>query len=165
MKRTVYITLIIAIVAGSGCRPEVGGELGDGWDHVKGITGTWQIKEFVQQDLNSPVKEERDLTQMYVADGVTPLQLTFGQSPRDYSAEIEIGKNFFGDAGSWSYDDDIYPSFLYLETATDTLTFNMGRMVREIDNEMQLEIWGGCRNEWDIITTETVIYKFVFERQ
>ena len=165
MNRILYITLIITLIAGSGCRPEIGGDLGDGWDHVKGMIGSWKLKEFIQQDLNSPIKEERDLTHMYAADGVTPLELTFNHNPRDYSTSIEMGKNFFGDSGSWSFDDDLYPSFLYLDTGIDTLSFDLGRMVREIDSEMHLEIQGGCRNDWDIITTETVIYKFVFERQ
>lgn len=165
MKRTLYLTLVIALIAGSGCRPEIGGDLGDGWDHVKGMVGSWQLKEFRQQDLNNPVKAERDLTHMYTADGVSPLELTFGQSPREYSTSIEMGKNFFGDGGSWSFDDDLYPSLLFLDTGVDTLSFDLGKMVREIDNEMELEIQGGCRNDWGIITTETVIYKFVFERQ
>lgn len=165
MKRSLYISLAIAIVASAGCRPDVGGELGDGWDHVKGITGTWQLAEFYQQDLNSPINEERDLSHMYLADGIAPLELNFDESPRDYTSAIAMGKNFFGDGGSWSFDDDLYPSFLYLETAVDTLSFDLGRMVREIDDQMLLEVSGGCVNQWGITTQETVTYKFVFERQ
>ena len=94
-------TLILAIVAISfhACKPETTGELGEPFDKVTGMAGTWELSSFTQQDLNSPVKETRDLSAFYIDGTVTPLQLTFN-ADRTYSVALEMGKNYFGTGGN-----------------------------------------------------------------
>ena len=52
-----------------------------------------------------------------------------------------------------------YPTFLLLDTGTDTLEFNLGAVVRPFDQDMSIEIQKGCDG------TETVIYSFDFTRK
>ena len=111
--------LILAIVF-NACKPESTGELGDPFDKVAGMTGTWELSSFTQQDLNSPVKETRDLSAFYIDGTVNPLQLTFN-ADRTYSVALEMGKNYFGEGGTWGFDDDLYPTYLELFSTTDTL--------------------------------------------
>ena len=151
--------LIVAIVAMAinGCKPESTGELGDPFDKVAGMTGTWELSSFTQQDLNSPVKETRDLSAFYIDGTVTPLQLTFN-ADRTYSIALEMGKNYFGEGGTWGFDDDLYPTYLELFSTTDTLVYNLGGVVREFDQQLAIEYRRDCGG------TATNIYTFEFNR-
>ena len=139
------------------CKPETEGELGEPFDKVEGMIGTWELQAFTQQDLNSPIKETRDLSDFYLDGLATPLQITFDAN-RDYSVAIELGKNYFGEGGTWGFDDDLYPSFLKLYTAIDTLQYNLGGMVRIFDQSMRIEYRRDCN------TAPTNIYTFEFNR-
>ncbi|MEY5043395.1 MAG: hypothetical protein RJA19_622 [Bacteroidota bacterium] len=146
----------LAFFAG-GCKPETEGEIGEPFDKVAGISGTWELRAFLQQDLNSPVKEVRDLSEFYI-DGVTqPLRITFA-ADRTYDVDITLGKNFFGPGGTWAFDDDQYPSELILHTPTDTLVYDLGAMTRTFDTSLGIEYERSCGG------TSTVRYSFLFDR-
>lgn len=147
----------ILAVAFNACKPESIGELGEPFDKVAGMTGTWELSSFTQQDLNSPVKETRDLSSFYIDASVTPLQLTFN-ADRTYSIALEMGKNYFGQGGTWGFDDDLYPTYLELFSETDTLVYNLGGMVREFDQYLAIEYRRDCGG------TATNIYTFEFNR-
>lgn len=156
---SLYGTLVLALVAiaFNACKPEPTGELGEPFDKVAGMTGTWELSSFTQQDLNSPVKETRDLSNFYIDGNVTPLQLTFN-ADRTYSIALEMGKNYFGEGGTWGFDDDLYPTYLELFSTDDTLVYNLGGMVREFDQNLAIEYRRDCGG------TATNIYTFEFNR-
>ena len=151
------LILAIVAIAFNACKPESTGELGDPFDKVAGMAGTWELSSFTQQDLNSPVKETRDLSAFYIDGTVTPLQLTFN-ADRTYSVALEMGKNYFGEGGTWGYDDDLYPTYLELFSTADTLVYNLGGMVREFDQQLAIEYRRDCSG------TATNIYTFEFNR-
>lgn len=161
--------LAIALVAATltGCKPENKGELGVPFDKVEGISGTWQLNRFIQKDLNNPIKEERDLSQFYIREGFVPLEITFNGADRSYAVAIETGKNYFGEEGTWRFDNDMYPSFITLTTIVNEeevdLDFKLGSMVRTFDQTLLIELERGC----SIGTPDaqpTVIYRFEFNR-
>jgi hypothetical protein len=156
-KLMISATLALIISGFLGCKPESSGELGEPFDKVKGITGTWELSAFTQQDLNSPVKETRDLSAFYIDGIATPLQLSFN-ADRTYTVTIEMGKNYFGNGGTWGFDDDLYPTYLELYTVEDTLQYNLGGMVREFDQNLDIEYRRDCGG------TATNIYTFEFNR-
>ncbi|MGB1032945.1 MAG: hypothetical protein ACPGWM_10025, partial [Flavobacteriales bacterium] len=83
MKNTtlLYCLLFTALVSMfSSCKPELEGELGEPFDKVKGMSGTWELSTFLQKDLNNPIKEERDLTPLFINGIDTPMQITFDGS-------------------------------------------------------------------------------------
>ena len=151
------LILAIVAIAFNACKPESTGELGDPFDKFAGMAGTWELSSFTQQDLNSPVKETRDLSAFYIDGTVTPLQLTFN-ADRTYSVALEMGKNYFGEGGTWGFDDDLYPTYLELFSTTDTLVYNLGGMVREFDQQLAIEYRRDCGG------TATNIYTFEFNR-
>lgn len=159
-KHIIHHMLTAVLVGGllfQGCKPEIEGELGEPFDKSEGIAGTWQLNSFVQKDLNSPVQEERDLSSFFVDGTVTPLQLSFA-ADGTYFVAIEKGKNYFGEGGQWMFDDPDYPSLIELHTATDTLVYNLGSMVRTFDPSMKIEYRRSCNG------TATNIYTFEFNR-
>jgi len=147
----------LAVLLVAGCKPEVCGELGEPFDKIEGMTGTWQLTSFSQKDLNSPVKEVRDLSSFYIDGITTPLELTF-TADGTYAVALEMGKNYFGDGGMWSFDDPNFPTYLELYSS-DTLVYNLGGIVRPFDNELNIEYRRECSS------TPTVVYTFSFNRQ
>ena len=163
MKYVRHITLwsffIATCMTGvwTGCKPETNGEIGEPFDKVRGMIGTWELTAFTQKDMNSPVKELRDLSAFFIDGMVTPLQLTFDEN-RNYTVALELGKNYFGEGGSWGFDDEQYPTYLELYTPSDTIAYNLGGMVREFDQQMKIEYRRSCGS------TATNIYTFEFIR-
>jgi hypothetical protein len=165
--RLTWLVIAVMAVAFSGCKPDSTGELGEPFDKVAGISGTWQLNRFIQKDLNNPIKEERDLSQFYIREGFAPLQITFNGADRSYDVAIETGKNYFGEEGTWRFDDETYPTYITLTTLVNEvevdLDFKLGSMVREFDNALLIELERGCELG-TLISQPTVIYRFEFTR-
>lgn len=155
----IRIALLLSVLAVmAGCKERIEGELGTPFDKVAGMSGDWELAAFTQTDLNNPVQETRDLSHFYTEGATTPLTLTF-DAEGSYAVAVEQGKNYFGEGGTWSFDDINYPTYLVLDTGSDTLEFNLGAVVRPFDQQMSIEIRKGCQS------TETVIYSFDFNRK
>lgn len=158
---------IVGIAFIVACKPRTEGELGEPFSKIEGISGTWELARFIQKDLNNPIKEERDLSQFYIKENITPLRLTFDGNDLTYSIAIETGRNYFGEGGTWAFDDNDYPSFIFLTTTIDgvetVLEFELGSMVRSFDNTLLIELGRGC-NLGTADEIPTVIYRFEFTR-
>lgn len=158
------LTPVLAIAALAflfGCKPEIAGELGDPIDKRSGFLGTWELASFTQQDLNNPVKETRDLSHLYIQDGVSPMRMQFNDDD-SYVIQQEIGREYFGTGGQWAFDDPAFPTFLILKGEADTLQYNMGSTVRPYDDQMAIEYRRSCGEGGARV--ETVIYTFTFNR-
>lgn len=157
------LTGILLIFALHGCKERINGELGEPFDKVAGMAGTWELVSFIQKDLNNPIKEERDLSQFYIVDGITPMRLSFTASDKSFEVAITEGRNFFGDNGTWYFDNDEYPTQVFLAGESDTSAFELGSVVRTFDQTLELELPRGC----DLGTADesrTVVYRFTFNR-
>ena len=152
--------LALALVA-TGCKREITGELGDPIDKRAGFLGKWELASFTQQDLNNPLKQTRDLSHLYIQDGVMPMSLTFNDDD-SYEIVQEIGREYFGQGGMWSFDDPAFPTFLQLMGEGDTLQYNLGTTVRPYDDQMAIEYRRSCGEGGAYL--ETVIYTFTFNR-
>lgn len=158
MKRTFFSIYILALVMG-GCKPEIKGDLGELSNKDKGMNGDWELSQFITQDPNSPILEERDLSEMYIAIGVTPMHIQFHSTDHSYTVENTMGRNFFGTSGNWHLDDPIAPTTLTLESATDTMNIALGRMVSPSSTDLSLVLDRTCSDGF-----KNVIYKFNFKR-
>jgi hypothetical protein len=164
--KTLKYSLTCLIACGmifTGCKKKIEGELGTPTDKVRGLDGSWELIEFIQVDLNNPVKEERDLTEFYLQEGVEPFTINFTAEDQSYDVDIETGRNYFGESGTWSYDDNTYPSFIYLDSGMESIEMQLGSMVDQYDNTLNIELKRDCIEGEDI--TETVIYRFTFTRK
>jgi hypothetical protein len=145
------------------CKPELKGELGEPANKLEGMSGTWEITSFKQQDPNNPIREERDLSEFYIVDGQTPYRLTFNKDSMSYSVASGPGKNYFGTGGKWAFDNNEYPTYLYLYTPTDTLETLLGAVVRPSDAQLNIQLENYCEAA-DGSRTTTSIYTFTFNR-
>jgi hypothetical protein len=161
MKRTFYLLSAMALLW--SCKPKVDGELGESFDKVQGINGTWEIAAFSQRDENNPIKEVRDLSQFYIVPGEDPTRITFNSANKTFAVEPGPGKNFFGTSGNWHFDDDNYPTEVILESPGDTAVLSMGTMPREFDSHLELELPRYCEDALGN-RTPTVTYIFNIQR-
>jgi hypothetical protein len=162
MKKILILTAGLALLLWA-CKPDLKGELGEPANKIDGMSGTWEIASFKQQDPNNPIREERDLSEFYIVDGQTPSQLTFDKESKTYSVITGPGKNYFGTGGTWAFDNDEYPTYLYLYTGTDTLETLLGSVVRPSDAQLNIQLENFCEAA-DGSRTTTAIYTFTFNR-
>ncbi len=162
MKNHIYSILAIT-VALSSCKPELEGELGDPSDKVAGLNGNWEVSSFEQQDPNNPIREERDLTEFYVVPGETPTRLNFNRDDKTYTVQAGPGKNYFGTGGTWAFDNDKFPTYLFLYNSTDTIETLLGSVVTERDNLLEIELENSCTDA-EGVKTISAIYRFTFNR-
>jgi hypothetical protein len=160
----IFAGLALYVVAAStGCKPDLQGELGEPFNKVEGMIGVWEMQSFSQTDLQSALKEVRDLSELYIDGTVTPLQITLNED-RSYNVSIEKGRNYFGEQGSWGLDDEEHPTFLILATLdvegnpSDTLQYNLGSVVRPHDNVLDIVYDRPCDGD------PVLAYTFSFNR-
>jgi hypothetical protein len=155
--------LLGTLLAVEGCKPEPTATIGDPFDNFQGMLGQWQLSGFLQLDDQSPLFEQRDLTQFYTGDGIVPMTLSLEESG-SYSVAIEKGLNYFGAQGIWDLDDKERPTaILFYPTddmgnTTDTLSYALGRVVRPHDLNLDVELTRNCDG------TDIVTYTFRFDR-
>ncbi|MEN9333965.1 MAG: hypothetical protein RLY35_1145 [Bacteroidota bacterium] len=159
MKKNIFIYLSLALGA-LACKPEISGELGELTNKEVGMDGNWELSKFSIQDPNSPILEQRDFTSFYTGENITPLTIHFDAATHEYHVDIEKGRNFFGDQGTWFLDDVIAPSSLYLVNTNDTTEIALGSMVTANSSEMNLSINRICSSGFKNVT-----YKFNLTRK
>lgn len=162
--RITTIALTMSLCLGwLGCKPDLQGELGDPFPKFEGMIGVWQLGNFAQQDLQSPLKEIRDLSSVYIDGQVTPLQLSLNED-LSYSVAIEKGRNYFGTTGTWGLDDPDYPTKLILHAMdelgmpSDTFVYDLGAVVRPHDNLLDIVYDRPCDGD------DVLAYTFSFNR-
>jgi len=160
MKKILYIVFVLGL---GSCKPEIKGELGEPFSKVDGINGSWQLTTFSQRDENNPIKEVRDLSEYYIIDGQESTKLTFNSSDFTYSVEPGPGRNFFGTEGTWRFDNNEAPAYVFLEMPTDTLQLTLGSMPRSIDTQLNLELPRYCVDA-NSNAVPTVTYIFNIQR-
>lgn len=160
MKKLLYIAIIASLAA---CKPELKGELGEPFSKVEGINGDWQLVSFSQRDENNPIKEIRDLSEYYIVPGEDATRIHFNSTDFTYQVEPGPGRNFFGISGTWSFDNNTAPSFLYLEQENDTLEIKLGSMPRIFDQQLNLELPRYCTDN-NGNRSATVTYIFNIQR-
>lgn len=160
MKKILYIVFVVGL---GSCKPEIKGELGEPFSKVDGINGSWQLTTFSQRDENNPIKEVRDLSEYYIIDGQESTKLTFNSSDFTYSVEPGPGRNFFGTEGTWRFDNNEAPAYVFLEMPTDTLQLTLGSMPRSIDTQLNLELPRYCVDA-NSNAVPTVTYIFNIQR-
>ena len=169
MKRSYKILLgvaLLSVVLIQACKPDLKGELGDPYDKVDGLDGTWTLQSVIQTDEKAPDKRTLDLSSYYLGDGGA--SITFNKNNNTYTANFNSGKNFFGDAGTWemtnaqfSIYNRIYPDALWLINGTDSIELTLGQPVRSFDSQLYLRLERGCLDGEEIKVRSSYEFEFV----
>lgn len=121
--------LLLVVFVIDACQPEEIKPLGDPFDRVQQLNGTWQIEKVEQIDAdavsrNFPQNIQRiDVTNSIPGIAFTDFKITFEMdangNPSTFTTDKGSAVIDIIDAGTWSYNDPAFPSSIIL-TQGDT---------------------------------------------
>jgi hypothetical protein len=135
-------------------------------DKVAGLNGDWELYSVIEVDEISLSKGERDISEFYLGDGtVEVLKVNFNSSNKTY--EIipgDIGRNYLPSSGTWSYDDNNYPEFIYLKDDNGEITtLKLQGPTRPQDQKLKISFQRSCSIGGESV--EYVGYRYEFNRK
>jgi hypothetical protein len=140
------------------CKPDAPKSIGPRYSTVAGTDGDWKINKVEVIDESSPLKLSRDLTD-YFSEEAPNFNINFDVAAKTFEVqEPGSGVNFFGNSGVLDFDDEQYPTKMWLINGGDTVTLNFARQTRAIDPEMVVNY---TRSACDKVYAN---YKFTFLR-
>ncbi|HEY8404975.1 MAG TPA: DUF5004 domain-containing protein [Flavobacteriales bacterium] len=160
MKKIYYIAIALLIAS---CKPEIKGELGEPFNKMEAMNGMWELSAFMQRDENNPIKEVRDMSEFYIVPGEVSTRFQFNSDDMTYTVVPGPGRNFFGNSGTWHFDNSEAPSYIILENETDTFEVKLGSSPRSYTSYLTLELPRYCVDNSGN-STPTVTYIFTINR-
>lgn len=133
---------------------------------VEGVNGTWELYSVVQVDELDLAKAERNISNFYIDQNSTNvLQITFKSSDMTFEVVLgDIGRNYLPTSGSWYFDDDNYPEYIYLEDEDGNSTeLSLQGPTRPQDNQLKYSFKRSC--VIDGVEEEYVGYRYEFNRK
>lgn len=127
--KTLLSLAMMAFVLQS-CKPKEEFVAGEPFSSLKGINGTWAIDQVLQVDKLS-TKSDNTLDVSAFFTGANPLQITFNSDDFTWSVSAGDSPNYLGASGTWSFDDNEFPSYITVVEGAATKTFTLNRPVRE----------------------------------
>lgn len=141
MKKTNFLLLILGLAILIGCKPDEPESIGDRFDTVEGINGSWVIDRVEVVDETLPVPETRDISDYFISK-TNKVGMSFNTSNKTYTIDnAQEPANPFGASGIYTINDPKYPSQLTLYSVSqDTIEMDLTNMVRSIDPYMGYKI-------------------------
>lgn len=133
---------------------------------VEGLNGNWELSDVVQVDELSLAKDERSITQFYISDTSTSvLKVSFSSTDRTFEITLgAMGRNYLPVSGTWTFDDDNYPSYIYLKDSNGAITtLKLQGPTRPQDQELKFSFQRSCILDGEM--TEYVGYRYEFNRK
>jgi len=158
MKKQLIITLsILALFSTNACKKEKL-ELEPPSSKVEGISDTWVLKEVTQVDEANPLFPEMEVSEAFI--GNQALEMSFESTNFTYSVEEGDSPNYFGTNGTWSFDNNEYPTLVNIVHDGKEEVLQLLRTVRTVDQTFEFQYFRTCENGKRVVS-----YKMVFERK
>ena len=168
MKKSKYILLssiFLGLLLFGNCTKKTY-TLDDPVSKIEGLNGSWTLYSVVQVDEISLSKDERDISSFYIGDGtVEVLEVTFKSSDKTFEIVLgDIGRNYLPTSGTWSFDDNNFPQFIYLEEDNGTVTtLKLQGPTRPQDQKLKFSFQRSCTILGE--EKEYVGYRYEFNRK
>ncbi|MDD2277503.1 MAG: DUF5004 domain-containing protein [Bacteroidales bacterium] len=129
-KILIYISIFtLAFSLLYSCKPEELKPVGDPFDKVELMVGTWNVNRVIQVDVEATLKgyplyaRELDITNVFPDNSYTDLSITLNS---DKSFTLVKGNAYVNWplSGTWDLNNPDHPSKLYLILQLDTLSLN-----------------------------------------
>lgn len=167
MKKSKYIilvTLLLTTVFLSRCAKTY--TLDSPPSKVEGLNGDWKLYSVNEVDEISLSKDERDISEFYIGDNSEDvLSISFNSSDKTFMITTgEIGRNYLPSSGTWSFDDDNYPQYIYLKDDDGVVTaLKLQGPTRPQDMQLKFSFQRFCFIDGE--EKEYVGYRYEFNRQ
>jgi hypothetical protein len=168
MKKTRYISLIIVVLATallSQCKKETY-TLGPPPSKIAGLNGDWKLYSVVQVDELSLAKGERNISEFYIdPDSTDVMQVNFNSDNFTFFISLgSIGRNYLPASGTWSFDNNDYPQYIYLEDEAGIITtLKLQGPTRPVDTQLKFSFQRSCIIDGEV--KEYVGYRYEFNRE
>lgn len=113
---------------------------------LEGINSEWSLFEVEVVDVASLQEARIEVTDAF-ANG-DPMKITFNSG--DFTYQVYQGNSpaYFGDGGSWAFDDNEYPTKITLTTnGGETIDLPLVRTIRPVDTYLNFAFRRVCDNE------------------
>lgn len=165
-----YILFFSLIVSATffGCQTETP-ELGTPFSKIEGISDEWELIEMYHSGIdigtNDALTYTVQLPDAYVSDVPATLNFTNNFS---FTGTANSSKVFFPTNGTWAFDDNDYPSKLFLTSGGETVELKLLAPVREnVDpylHFLYIRPFGDCKPD-GAVSSGTVGYEYKFARK
>lgn len=166
MKKIIIVALPLILLLGlNNCKKKTY-TLDPPASKVEGLGGDWELYSVVIIDEIDLAKAERDISQFYISDSSTSvLKASFTSADRSFEITPgSMGKNYLPTSGTWSFDDDNYPSYIFLKDDDGIVTrLKLQGPTRPQDQKLKFSFNRFC--EIDAVDTEYVGYRYEFNRK
>lgn len=165
-----YILFFSVIISATflGCNTETP-ELGTPFSSIEGISDEWELVEMYHSGIDITTDDILTntvrLPATYVGNVPTTLNFT---NDFNFTGNANSSKVFFPTSGQWAFDDDDYPSKLFITSGGETIELKLLAPVRENVDQflhfLYIRPFGDCSPS-DAVSTGTVGYEYKFARR
>ena len=155
MKRTIGILTTVFLLTLIGCQQNPL-PLDPPPSKIEGIVDTWVLVSVKQVDENSTELDPTiEVGTLFNIGGETTM--IFNEDGT-YSYTQASGFDYIGASGTWSFDDDIYPTLINMDNGIEMYTLPLLGPTRPQDTELKFEIGRFCNG------VNGVSYRYTFNR-
>ncbi|MCB9235692.1 MAG: DUF5004 domain-containing protein [Bacteroidia bacterium] len=125
---------------------------------LEGINDSFVLENVTQVDLLSALADELDVSDAYKGDN--PMVISFSSTDFTWTIQENDSPNFMGTSGTWSFDDNLYPTLINMVPtgAVDTTVVTLDATIRTVDEYLKFTFSKGCGSG------NTIGYKYEFRR-
>ena len=124
---------------------------------LEGINDTFTLTTVVQVDqITSEFDNTLDVSSAFI--GTNPSTITFNSEDFTWNYEPGDSPDYLGAGGSWSFDDNEFPTLISVNNGGTTFDLTLLRTIRPQDQTLEFQLDKSCG------TTPTVSYQYTFTR-
>lgn len=165
-NKILKIVLFLPLCLFFACEQMNEPELGVPFSKVEGINDQWILESIVQVDLlTSASQNSVDVTRIMLGDD--PAEIEFSSADFTFDLDAKSSKIFLPESGSWSFDNNDFPSLINMESQGQSTSLSLLAPVRaEVDEYLYFQY---TRPIGDCAVLEegegAVAYKYRFKRK
>lgn len=149
--------LILLVMGVAGCEEKSRIEIGEPFSKLEGINDSFTLIQVVQVDERSQsLSNTMDISHIFIKND--PPKITFNSNDKTFTLEPGDSPNYLINNGSWSFDDDDFPTALFLSGNGEMIDLDLERTIRTIDNTLEFKFTRTCSG------SASVGYIYIFER-
>ncbi len=156
IQNIIFVLIAVATFSCSEDRPK----LGPPSSKLAGINDTWVLTGVEQLDENATRNNILDVSSVYI--GSIPTEISFDSDSFTYVVIAGTSPNFMGDSGTWSFDDNNYPTLFTITHDGITERCSLNRTVRTVDQTLEFKYSRYCDPD---LSKKTVSYNYTFTRK
>ena len=134
-------------------------EIGEPSDKLEGISDEFELTKVIFFDQLTPFDDNSlDVSETFIGDD--PMSIRFESENLSYTVDPGSSLNFFGTEGSWSFDNNDFPTYLNFVPSdeNETTQTSLLRTIRPQDDQLQISLGGSCE-------PDAISYQLYFTRK